>query len=114
MVSDIVLICAVIGACITLPVMACIAVAGWYFVVCRQESDELLRQQLNDAEITNREQMRTQRAIAKAGGEAAPFDWGKLAEAFLPVLMQRGVTLNPNQVKTNGQEIQQGSGVGRP
>jgi hypothetical protein len=113
MVSDIVLICVVIGACLTLPVIACIGVAGWYFVSARREQESLLREQLHDSEITSREHMRTQRALAKEGQQSGGLDWATLAQAFLPVLMQKGVQLSP-QVNTNGQEIQQSAGMGGP
>lgn len=114
MVSDIVLICVVIAASITLPVIAVIGVAGWYFVVARDNQEALMREQLHDAEITNREQLRTQRALGTEGQQAGGFDWAALAQAFLPVLMKQGVTLPSNQVNTHGEEIQQGKGVGGP
>jgi Na+-transporting NADH:ubiquinone oxidoreductase subunit NqrC len=99
-------IAAIIAASVVIPVTAGIVVAGLYFITAYKQ------EQLN-----LRENLRVQKALAVAGANSGggEMDLMTLAAQFLPALLNKaqGATPNPG-VNGNGEEIQQGQGVGGP
>lgn len=72
---------------ITVPLDLCIIMAGLYLIKAYSHEQALVREQLHDAEITNREALRLEKAKIMTGQDSGSGDISSLIAQFAPMLL---------------------------